>query len=78
MPPGPVVGVAVFSAFASATNLAIRNDPTIEPWQYLNGGSFSGPPQPLSPDPLVAYRWGPAVNSTPLQVRLFPGQLSER
>jgi hypothetical protein len=28
-----------------------------EPWAPLSGGSFSGQPQPLSPDPLVAYEW---------------------
>jgi alpha-L-rhamnosidase len=39
-----------------------------QPWGSLSGGAFDGPAVPLSPDPLVSYRWGPAVNSTPLQI----------
>ena len=39
-----------------------------EPWLPLNGGAFSGAPQPSSPDPLVAYEWAPgAFNSSLLQ-----------
>ncbi len=33
---------------------AVRNG---QPLQPLHGGAFSGPPVPLSPDPLVRYRW---------------------
>jgi hypothetical protein len=29
----------------------------VEPYAYLNSGSFSGPSVPDSPDPLVSYRW---------------------
>lgn len=40
-----------------------------EPWPVLNGGAFSGPPQPSSPDPLVRYQWAPgALNGTNLQI----------
>ena len=41
-----------------------------EPWLPLHGGSFSGPPQPFSPDPLVQYQW-PAdgsINDEDLQL----------
>jgi hypothetical protein len=39
-----------------------------EPYSPLNGGAFSGTPQPLSPDPLVAYEWKYAgVNRSLLQ-----------
>jgi hypothetical protein len=43
------------------------DNPSIEPWAYLNGGNFSGPSVPSSPDPLVSYRWFPSANTTPLQ-----------
>lgn len=57
------------------------DNPLIEPWAYLNGGNFSGPPVPSSPDPLVSYRWFPSANTTLLQcydvlpasAALFPG-----
>ena len=29
--------------------------PIAEPYPYVNTGSFTGPAEPLSPDPLVAY-----------------------
>lgn len=31
--------------------------PIAEPYPYVSTGSFTGPAEPLSPDPLVAYRW---------------------
>jgi len=31
--------------------------PITEPYPYVSTGSFTGPAEPLSPDPLVAYRW---------------------
>ena len=45
-----------------------------EPWLPLHGGAFSGPPAPLSPDPLVRYVWPniPAINDTLLQTFLVP------
>ena len=33
----------------------------IEPYPWINGGSFSGPAVPLSPDPLVQYQWSTGV-----------------
>ena len=33
------------------------SSPIAEPYPYVSSGSFSGPAVPLSPDPLVAYRW---------------------
>jgi hypothetical protein len=33
------------------------SSPAPEPYPYVSLGSFSGPAAPLSPDPLVAYRW---------------------
>ena len=52
------------AAFVPA-RLSLRSpNPAIEPWAYLNGGAFSGPAVPLSPDPLVAYRWSAGSNNT--------------
>jgi alpha-L-rhamnosidase len=68
--------VAVIVA-ATPQNVKLRDDPGIEPWLYLHGGSFTGAAQPLSPDPLVAYQWSPTVNSTPLQIYdMLPVSLS--
>ena len=39
-----------------------------EPYPPLSGGAFTGPPQPLSPDPLVRYVYGPAANVSQVQV----------
>ncbi len=50
-----------------------------EPYPWLNGGSFSGthmacacsppgPPAPLSPDPLVRYRW---AEGTPRALQVY-------
>jgi hypothetical protein len=41
-----------------------------EPYPYLNGGSFSGPPVPDSFDPLVQYVWPASVNASQLQCYL--------
>ena len=46
-----------------------------EPWPPLSGGAFSGAPAPLSPDPLVRYRWplaGGSVNDSVLQIYELP------
>ena len=48
--------------------ISLRDNPSIEPWLYLNNGSFSGPAVPLSPDPLVSYRWSPNVDKISLQI----------
>lgn len=51
------------------TNSSLRDNPSIEPYVYLQGGSFSNNPQPLSPDPLVQYQWtDSSVNTTALQI----------
>ena len=44
--------------------------PVAEPYSYVKSGSFSGPEVPLSPDPLVAYRWPNPQASDDLQVYL--------
>ena len=36
---------------------SLGSSPIPEPYPYVSSGSFSGPAVPLSPDPLVAYRW---------------------
>lgn len=33
------------------------NSPIKEPYKLISSGGFTGPAVPLSPDPLVAYRW---------------------
>lgn len=39
-----------------------------EPYAPLSGGAFTGPAQPLSPDPLFRYVYGPDVNVSTLQI----------
>lgn len=39
-----------------------------EPYPHLNGGSFSAPAVPESPDPLVTYRWAATAADDDLQV----------
>lgn len=48
--------------------ISLRNDPTIEPYLYLNNGGFTGKPSANSPDPLVSYQWTPQANVTALQI----------
>ena len=55
------------AAFAPA-RVAVRDDPGIEPYAYLNSGAFSGPAAPPSPDPLVRYQWDASANTTELQL----------
>lgn len=43
-----------------------------EPYPPLSGGSFSGPAQPLSPDPLVSYVYGGGANVSQLQIFALP------
>ena len=56
-----------------------------EPWLPLHGGSFSGPSQASSPDPLVRYLWGGGLNDTeslqyyfvyPVSVSVMSGPVS--
>ncbi len=42
--------------------------PISQPFAYLSGGGFSGPPNPASPDPLSNYRWREPRESDPLQI----------
>jgi hypothetical protein len=46
------------------------SSPMAEPYPYVTSGSFSGPAVPLSPDPLVAYRWPNPQASDGLQIYL--------
>jgi alpha-L-rhamnosidase len=45
--------------------------PMAEPYPYVSSGGFSGPAVPLSPDPLVAYRWPNPQASDGLQLYLL-------
>ncbi len=60
--------VAITAAGIAATNVVEGTNgppgqpiwgasPITEPYPYVDSGSFSGLSAPLSPDPLVAYRW---------------------
>jgi len=51
-----------------ASSISLRSDPAIEPYLYLNNGSFSGTSVTSSPDPLVAYQWNKQANLTALQI----------
>ena len=43
------------SVGSGETNLSLGTSPISEPYPYVSTGSFTGPAEPLSPDPLVAY-----------------------
>jgi hypothetical protein len=68
---GPARSLLVSAALAAA-NSAEAGPPPLgmapELYQPLHGGAFTGKPAPLSPDPLVAYVFGPGVNHTALQI----------
>jgi alpha-L-rhamnosidase len=59
---------AAADAYGPAVRIALRDDPAIEPFAYLANGSFSGPPVPLSPDPLVQFVWLPGLATAELQL----------
>jgi len=44
--------------------------PIPEPYPYVSSGSFAGPTVPLSPDPLVAYRWANPKATDGLEIYL--------
>ena len=44
--------------------------PIAEPYPYVSSGSFNGPAVPLSPDPLVSYRWPSPQASDGLEIYL--------
>ena len=55
---------------------------SIDPYPYLNGGSFTGAPIPFTADPLAQYVWSPSFvangslqvfYSAPMAVTLTPG-----
>lgn len=46
------------------------SSPISEPYPYVSSGSFSGPIVPLSPDPLVAYRWASPQATNGLEIYL--------
>jgi alpha-L-rhamnosidase len=48
--------------------LAAPSSSGIDPYPYLSGGTFSGPPIPFTPDPLAQYQWSSGVNESQLQV----------
>lgn len=50
------VGVGFLQSIVTAAPVQ-GTSPAEEPYPYISTGSFSGPAVPLSPDPLVAYRW---------------------
>ncbi|HEV2695122.1 MAG TPA: alpha-L-rhamnosidase C-terminal domain-containing protein [Verrucomicrobiae bacterium] len=58
-----------------ATNSAVQPaggaSPIPEPYAAVSSGAFSGPAVPLSPDPLVAYRWPRPQGSDGLEVYLI-------
>lgn len=60
--------VAAGSVIASQRLVSPSFGAAPEPWPELHGGSFSGPPVPSSPDPLVRYVWPAGVNTSELQI----------
>ncbi len=57
--------------FASPAQLLEGGSPIEEPYNSLHGGSFSGEKVPLSPDPLVNYRWKETKPNDELQTYLL-------
>ena len=57
-------------ATKSVSPISVTFGAAPEPWLPLNGGSFSGLPQPFSPDPLVQYQWpdNGSINDEELQL----------
>jgi alpha-L-rhamnosidase len=78
-----LLSLLVLPASAAAASSPPPNA-AIEPYEYLSGGSFSGPSIPYHPDPLARYVWNMSqVNASALQifdllptaVSLMPGTL---
>jgi alpha-L-rhamnosidase len=68
-----VAGVAATNIVVGGTNgppPIFGSSPIAEPYPYVSSGSFSGPAVPLSPDPLVAYRWPDPQATDGLQIYL--------
>ena len=57
----PTAATLAVIGFAVLTSVRAQpvwgESPIREPYPYVSSGDFSGPAVPLSPDPLVAYRW---------------------
>jgi alpha-L-rhamnosidase len=66
-----VKGITATNTVAAGTNQPIWGYSTMtEPYAYVSSGNFSGLAVPLSPDPLVAYRWQNPQASDGLQIYL--------
>ena len=64
--------VGIFEGQVLATNVVLgATSPIAQPYPYLGSGSFSGPSVPLSPDPLIAYRWANPQATNGLQIYLL-------
>ncbi len=59
---GPLIQTSLIPATSPALN---------GPYQPLHDGAFTGPAVPLSPDPLVRYRWENPTNTDDLQYYLL-------
>ena len=70
-------GVVASSVSSGATQRVLSppspGGSSIDPYAYLNGGGFTGPALPFTPDPLARYQWDSSVNKSELQVRDDPG-----
>lgn len=55
---------------AAKGDLISGTSPITEPYAYVSQGSFSGPEQPYSPDPLVGYRWDNPLADDNLEIFL--------
>ena len=56
------------SQSVSETRVLPPKGSVIDPYPYLNGGEFTGPNIPYTPDPLARYQWSSGVNESILQV----------
>ena len=56
-----LISAVSLSAAFTTPRISLRDNPAIEPYAYLNNGSFTGPAVPLSPDPLVRYQWASSL-----------------
>jgi alpha-L-rhamnosidase len=68
-----VAGAVATNIVAEGTNgppPIFGSSPIAEPYPYVSSGSFSGSAVPLSPDPLVAYRWPNPQATDGLQIYL--------
>lgn len=64
-----IIHLGVFAYQARAQSLW-GSSPIKEPYEPISSGGFTGPAIPLSPDPLVAYRWPNPEASDGLEIYL--------